>query len=149
MPRDEKPRRRAKKTRRGSPQAIAKRRAARAFNDLLEPGGRSALDGRTQKRILRLKRELSEGVNGQGRSLKPLEILQHVDELLELGESLGELKKLRAPRPQRTLDDELAKLLPDLHAAYGFRVEAYAFVGVSAEALRRAGIKKPRNGGSG
>ncbi len=57
--------------RRGSPEAIEKRRAARLFNDIL--GGRSAgakkLDGRTEKRRQRLLRELEAGTARGSRQL--------------------------------------------------------------------------------
>ena len=50
--------------RRGSPEAIEKRRAARVFNDVL--GGRASgahkLDGRTEKRRQRLLKELEDGM---------------------------------------------------------------------------------------
>ena len=50
--------------RRGSPEAIEKRRAARQFNDVLGGRGASAqkLDGRTEKRRQRLLKELEDGV---------------------------------------------------------------------------------------
>src|SRR5215813_11555497 len=64
--------------RRGSPEAIEKRRVARVFNDIL--GGRGAsshkLDGRTEKRRQRLLKELEAGKARGSRELKPLDILQ-------------------------------------------------------------------------
>src|ERR1700722_14776112 len=50
--------------RRGSPEAIEKRRAARLFNDVLGGRGASAqkLDGRTEKRRQRLLKELADGM---------------------------------------------------------------------------------------
>ncbi|MEO7094506.1 MAG: hypothetical protein ABI175_14720, partial [Polyangiales bacterium] len=69
--------------RRGSPEAIEKRKVARMFNDLL--GGRGAssakLDGRTEKRRQRLLRELEQGAARGARELKPLDVLQRVQEL--------------------------------------------------------------------
>ena len=76
--------------RRGSPEAIEKRRVARLFNDIL--GGRGAgahkQDGRTEKRRQRLLRELEQGKVRGARELKPLDVLGRVHELLELGEPL-------------------------------------------------------------
>src|SRR5262245_49660685 len=79
------------KNRRGSAEAIEKRRVARRFNDLL--GGRltnaSKLDGRTQKRRLRLLKELEDGKTRSGRLLQPLDVLSHVEELLDIGEPVA------------------------------------------------------------
>ncbi len=49
--------------RRGSPEAIEKRRVARVFNDILGGSGSAAgkLDGRTEKRRQRLLSELEAG----------------------------------------------------------------------------------------
>ena len=47
---------------RGSPEAVEKRRVARMFNDLLgDKSARNKLDGRTEKRRKRLLRELASG----------------------------------------------------------------------------------------
>ncbi len=52
---------------------------------------------------------------------------------------------MRKARPAES-DERLLDVLADLHKAYGFRIEAYAFVGIDEQALRRAKIigKKPR-----
>src|SRR5947209_16475655 len=82
--------------RRGSPEAIEKRRAARLFNDVL--GGRGAaaqkLDGRTEKRRQRLLKELEDGMARGARELKPLDVLQRVQELMDLGEPLSSIRKV-------------------------------------------------------
>src|SRR5271163_3885601 len=82
--------------RRGSPEAIEKRRVARLVNDIL--GGRGAgahkRDGRTEKRRQRLMRELEAGKARGARELKPLDVLQRVNELLELGEPLSSIRKI-------------------------------------------------------
>jgi hypothetical protein len=127
--------------RRGSPEAVAKRRAARAFNDLLDPKARSRLDGRTAQRRKRLLAELEAGkLRGSGKELKPIDVLTRVDELLSLGETLSSLRKACASRPAQPAVDRLVDLVSELHRAYGFRAEAYRFVGISAEVLRRAGV---------
>jgi len=126
---------------RGSPEAIAKRRAARAFNDILDPSGRSRLDGRTEKRRQRLIAELSSGkTRGSGKALKPIDVLSHVTELLELGESLASIRKACRPRPPVVADALLLETLARLHRAYGFPPEAYAFLGIGEDVLRRAGV---------
>lgn len=128
----------ASANRRGSPEAIAKRRAARAFNDLYSSHERR--DGRSEKRRLRLLAELESGKRRSGRELKPLEVLVAVDELLGLGEPLLALKKRVVPTAPLATGPTLARVLGELHAAYGFRPESYAFVGVSDDLLRIAGI---------
>src|SRR4029079_1346699 len=81
--------------RRGSPEAIEKRRVARVFNDIL--GGRGAaahkLDGRTEKRRQRLLKELEAGKARGSRELKPLDVLQRVQELMDLGETVSSIRK--------------------------------------------------------
>jgi hypothetical protein len=127
--------------RRGSPEAVAKRRAARALNDLLDPKARSLLDGRTDQRRKRLLAELESGKHrGSGKELKPIDVLTRIDELLGLGEPLASLKKVCAPRPTQPAAERLVELVTELHQAYGFRPEAYRFIGISSDVLRRAGV---------
>ena len=77
----------APSNRRGSPEAIAKRRAGRAFNVALGAGGdRRRLDGRSQKRRQRLLSELSTGrARGSRKPLKPLDVLSRIK-----GDFIGE-----------------------------------------------------------
>ena len=133
--------------RRGSPEAIAKRRAARAFNDLIDPSGGQGLDGRTEKRRQRLLAELESGkARGSGKPLKPIDVLSRVAELLGLGETVTSLRKVCRPRPLSASDARLLEVLSRLHRAYGFPKEAYAFVGIGDEALRKAGVLGGRAG---
>jgi hypothetical protein len=127
--------------RRGSPEAIEKRRAARMFNDVL--GGRGAgaqkLDGRTEKRRQRLLRELEAGT-ARSKELKPLDVLQHVQELIELGEPLSSIRKVAKVRKSTVAEDSMVDVVQRLHKAYNFRPEAYRFVGVGDDVLRSAGV---------
>ncbi len=135
---------RSDRSRRGSPEAIEKRRAARRFNDLLSGEARaSRLDGRTEKKRQRLLEELREGhLRASGKGLKPIDILLRVDELLSLGEPVASIKKaLKPPRPVVTTD-EVVDGVKQLHSAYGFRPEAYAFVGIDDATLKRAGVTR-------
>src|ERR1700681_2092943 len=86
--------------RRGSPEAIEKRRVARVFNDILGGRGASAhkLDGRTEKRRQRLLKELEAGRARGSRELKPLDVLQRVQELMDLGEPLSSIRKVTKVR---------------------------------------------------
>jgi hypothetical protein len=128
--------------RRGSPEAIEKRRVARLFNDIL--GGRGAgankRDGRTEKRRQRLLRELESGKARGSRELKPLDILQHVHELLELGEPLSSIRKVAKVRRGMVTPEAVVEVVGRLHKAYAFRAECYRFVGVDDEVLRSAGV---------
>jgi hypothetical protein len=144
--------------RRGSAEAIAKRRAARHFNAVLSGAHvPPALDGRTAKRRDRLLKELADGARG-GRPLKPIEILTRAQELFELGESLGSLRKVAKVRPLVADDDSVREAIAALHEAYAFRVEAYQFLGLSDDVLRAAGVlgegnvarvRRTRRSGSG
>jgi hypothetical protein len=141
--------------RRGSPEAIEKRRVARLFNDIL--GGRGVgahkRDGRTEKRRQRLMRELEAG-KARGEELKPLDVLQRVNELLDLGEPLSSIRKVakvrkRVVAPEEMVEEEVVVVVSRLHKAYGFRPECYRFVGVDDDVLRSAGVlgsEAPRRG---
>jgi hypothetical protein len=128
--------------RRGSPEAIEKRRAARQFNDVL--GGRGAgaqkLDGRTEKRRQRLLKELEDGKARGHRELKPLDILQRVQELMDLGEPLSSIRKVAKVRKTNLESDSILTVVQRLHEAYKFRPEAYRFVGIGDDILRGAGV---------
>jgi len=135
--------------RRGSPEAIEKRRAARYFNDVL--GGRGAgsqrLDGRTAKRRQRLLHELETGKARGTRDLKPLDVLLRVQELLDLGEGLSALRKVVKIK-KLGFGDDVFVAVSRLQKAYNFRPEVYRFVGIGEEVLKEAGVsgdrKRPR-----
>ncbi len=127
--------------RRGSPEAIEKRRAARMFNDVL--GGRAATgrrDGRTEKRRQRLLHELETGLARGARELKPLDVLSRVQELLELGEPVSSIRKVAKVRKLAIAPELVTDVVGRLHKAYNFRPEAYRFVGIGDDVLRAAGV---------
>src|SRR5688572_8925285 len=128
--------------RRGSPEAIEKRRVARVFNDILGGrGSRSAkLDGRTEKRRQRLLKELEAGKARGSRELKPLDILQRVQELMDLGEPLSSIRKVTKVRKSAVPPEAIVGVVEQLHRAYSFRPEVYRFVGIGEEVLREAGV---------
>ena len=130
------------KNRRGSPEAIEKRKAARLFNDVLggRGGASNKLDGRTEKRRQRLLRELEQGTGRGSKELKPLDVLQHVHELLELGETLGSIRKVSKVKKIPLLGEGVVEVVQRLHKAYGFRPEAYRFVGLDDDVLKTAGV---------
>lgn len=141
----------AKKTenRRGSPEAVEKRRVARQFNTFLTGGSVApSLDGRTEKRRARLLKELKDGKATGGAALKPLDVLIRVQELIGLGETMGNLRKVVKTKFPARDDEEFTTVLARLHQAYEFSPEAYRVVGLSAAALEGAGIveasAKPR-----
>lgn len=128
--------------RRGSPEAIEKRRVARVFNDIL--GGRGAashkLDGRTEKRRQRLLKELEAGKARGSRELKPLDVLQRVQELMDLGEPLSSIRKVAKVKKSAVAPDTIVGVVERLHRAYSFRPEVYRFVGIGEDVLRQAGV---------
>lgn len=128
--------------RRGSAEAIEKRRAARVFNDVL--GGRGAsshkLDGRTEKRRQRLLKELEAGKARGSRELKPLDVLQRVQELMDLGEPLSSIRKVTKVKKSVVSPESIVGVVERLHRAYSFRPEVYRFVGIGEEVLRDAGV---------
>ena len=128
--------------RRGSPEAIEKRRVARLFNDILGARGAGAhkQDGRTEKRRQRLMRELESGKVRGAHELKPLDVLQRVNELMSLGEPLSAIRKIAKVRKSAVSEDSVVELVSRLHKAYGFRPECYRFVGVGDDVLRGAGV---------
>jgi len=136
--------------RRGSPEAIEKRRVARLFNDIL--GGRAGAgkrDGRTEKRRQRLLRELESGKVRGSREMKPLDVFVRVHELMELGEPLSSIRKVTKVRKNTVPAEDIVEVVGRLHKAYGFRPECYRFVGVDDDVLRTAGVlvdESPKRG---
>lgn len=135
---------RSKKTKRGSPEAIAKRRAARALNRLFDEGGSPAtMDGRTLKRKKRLIKELKEGK--RGKPLKAHEVLGHVDELLKLGETLTSIRKMKPLTPPTpTLDDETVAVIKETQATYDFDPKAWKILGVDIKKVTGGSGSQPR-----
>jgi hypothetical protein len=128
--------------RRGSPEAIEKRRAARMFNDVLGGAGAGAgkLDGRTEKRRQRLMKELEDGMARGSRELKPLDVLQRVQELMDLGEPLSSIRKVAKVRKSNLPVESMIDVVGRLQKAYAFRPEVYRFVGIGEDVLRTAGV---------
>ncbi len=131
-----------KKTNRGSPQAIEKRKVARLFNDFLGNTTAAKLDGRTEKRRQRLLRELEAGSGHGDRKLKALDVLNYVTELLSIGEPLGALKKARKPPRPLPVSPDTVALVKRLHKSYGFPRQAYRFVGIGDDVLKKAGVSE-------
>jgi len=136
---------------RASAEAIQKRRIARRLNDLLSGRGSSKVDGRTEKRRQRLLEELEKGSTKEGDGLKPIEVLQRVHDLLELGESIARIRQACKGRTHSSLisADRAVEVLRQVHEAYSFRAEAYRFLNVPHEVLVEAGLldaSAPRRG---
>jgi len=135
---------------RGSAEAIEKRRVARQLNTLFGANGHQAgkLDGRTEKRRQRLLKELKEGKRGQ--ALKPIEIITHASELLDMGETLATIRKngLKANKFDVEGDNEKIDAVLRAQEAYQFHPEVWKLLGVDLEELgprdHTAGKKKKR-----
>lgn len=136
--------------RRGSPEAVEKRRLARKLNRLLTEGSdpATALDGRSERRRQRLLTELEEGTRATPPTLKPIEVLQRAHDLLVLGETMTALRKVvRVPTTPPIDAEEARTLLAALQRAYDFRPEVYEFLGLPAETLADLGASAaPRRG---
>lgn len=132
------------RTRRGAPEVVEKRRAARQFNDvLLAEAGAPAHDGRTERRRKRLYRDLERAADPeQARTLKPLDVLKHVEALLELGEPLARIRKAYPPRPLVEPSGAIVDGVRRVHRAYRFRPDVYRFVGLGPDVLERAGVAR-------
>lgn len=136
-----------KETRRGSPEAIAKRRAARTLNTLFAKSAVvGSMDGRTVKRKNRLMKELQQGRGGSG--LKAHEALSHVTELLAMGETVGSIRKLNPRVPSApALTAETVQVIRDTQDSYGFDPRAWKMLGVDIDAV--TGNAQPSSGDAG
>lgn len=131
--------------RRASREAVEKRRAARAFNEVVAGQVPRPHDGRTERRRRRLLKELAQGARN-GQELKPIEVLLRAQALLDLGEPLASIEQARpAPAPV-PISDALVAGLRNLHAAYAFAPTLYRLVGIDDAALVRAGILRAKRG---
>jgi hypothetical protein len=112
------------------------------FNDILGGHGASShkLDGRTEKRRQRLLRELEAGKARGSRELKPLDILQRVQELMDLGEPLASIRKVTKVKKSAVSPEAIVGVVERLHRAYSFRPEVYRFVGIGEDVLKEAGV---------
>jgi len=126
------------KNRRGSPEAIEKRKAARRLNTLLDGGtkGASKLDGRTEKRRQRLIKELKDGKGGKG--LKSMEILTKVDDLMQLGETASSLKRAGVKARRANATPEIVAEAERVQSAYNFAPEAWKFIGITISGAEAA-----------
>ncbi len=128
---------RAKKTKkssggRGSAEAIEKRKVARQLNALLAGSSRvSKLDGRTEKRRERLIKELKDGK--RGKALKPIAVVQYVNELLDIGDTIGSIKKQGVKVRKTDVTSEVTEIVERTQKAYGFRPEAWKMLGLTVD----------------
>lgn len=132
-------------------EAARKRSIARRFNDVLTSRSpkAKALDKRTARRLGRYRRELQTGRKAKNKELSPLDVAMRVNELLEHGDKLSDVRKIAKPRKIDYEERAMVSLLKEMHPVYRFRAEAYRFAGVSNETLVAAGVldKLPRRRG--
>jgi hypothetical protein len=120
---------------RGSPEAIEKRRVARALNDLFKgrkQGAVAGLDGRTEKRRQRLVKELKTGLGRKGERLSPVDRLQHMHQLLEIGETTASLRQQGVKFPRKVVPELRGQdaLVAQVQSAYDFSGDAWSILGV-------------------
>lgn len=133
------PTRSAPDNRRGSPEAVEKRRLARKLNRLLTEGSDATAhsDGRTERRKQRLLKELEEGTRADPPTLKPIEVLQHAHDLLALNVPLATVRRAVKVAVRPAVDpDEARALLAKLQEAYDFRPEVYEFLGLPSDVVQ-------------
>ncbi|MBZ0119841.1 MAG: hypothetical protein IT378_19730 [Sandaracinaceae bacterium] len=130
---------------RASAEAIEKRRAARQLNAVFSGGAKQGpgLDGRTEKRRKRLIKELKEGRGGK--PLKPIDVVAHTHELLDLGETLSSLRKLGIKPVKVELTADHLERVKHAQAVYNYRKEAWRMLGVDVT----GGDPAPRKRGAG
>ena len=121
---------------RGSPEAVEKRRAARALNTLVSKArGGTPLDGRTEKRRRRLLAELKNG--RRGKPLSAIDTLTHAGELLALGETLATLRKQGVKGIAVEATPELLAVAQRVRDAYSLPDEVFELIGVQLPARKR------------
>ena len=132
-----------KKTNRGSAEAIAKRRAARALNRLFSESPQAqTLDRRSLRRKKRLLTELKEGKDGN--PLKALDALGHATELFTMGETLLSLRKLKPKLPPKLdVAGDNAGVLTEVQRLYQFDPRAWRLLGVDIGSLEAPAEEKP------
>jgi hypothetical protein len=118
-------------TRRGDPDVVEKRRAARALNTVLGKRAAPKQDKRTMRRINRLLDEIRAGKNGQGRNLQPMTVVQHAAELLERGVPLKDIRASAGRKHYVTeQSDEVMDAVVQAQAAYDFDMRAWLVIGI-------------------
>jgi len=118
-------------TRRGSPEAIEKRRVARQLNALIsgtKSDASAKLDGRSARKRDRIFGDLKE------KNLKPIEVLTRVSDLMAMGETAASIKKAGV-RPLNTAfsanTEEARASVMSVQKAYNFPPTAWKFIGVT------------------
>lgn len=115
---------------RGSAEAIEKRKVARQLNALLGGASRvTKLDGRTLKRRQRLLSELKDGK--RGKALKPIAVVQYVDELISIGDTIASIKKEGVKVRKTEATPEIREIVERTQKAYGFSPDAWKMLGLS------------------
>jgi hypothetical protein len=123
---------------RGSPEAVEKRRAARALNAAFDKAAGGALeDGRAERRRQRLIRELKDG--RRGKPLPPIDVLTHAAELLALGETLASLERAGIKARKTPGTPELVAAARRVQVAYDMPAEVFGLLGLDLGRARGRG----------
>ncbi len=132
----------SKKKRTVSRDVVEKRLLVRKFNRLVEESMQAApkTDGRRAKRRNRLIEELKKGK--KGKPLKAFERVEHVHELLQLGETLTSLRKQGVKTLNVPWSEETLKAAEEIQAKYGFAPMAWRIVGLTFDGGKPAIVKR-------
>lgn len=91
-------------------------------------------------------KELSDGATGSGQDLKPIDVLLRVQWLLNMGETVESLKKVRPQPITVKVTEALINGVKQLNDAYDFAPEVYRFVGIDDDVLVAAGVVRKKRG---
>lgn len=117
-----------------------KKKAAAAFNKVVENGAAAGVDKRTLAKIERIKAELRGPARDE---MTPIQLLQKLQQLHGYGCG-REAMKTKPLNPLWQKSEEAARVLKDVHEAYGFELRVYRAAGVEHALLVAAGITKAR-----
>ena len=136
--------------RRGSPEAIEKRRVARLFNDILGRPRQRRAQARRPHREAPAEADARARVR-QGprrRASSSRSTCSARNELWSWASRCSSIRKIAKVRKATVPAESMVDVVSRLHKAYGFRPECYRFVGVGDDVLRSAGVLERRDAAS-
>ncbi len=125
-----------------SREVVERRLLVRKFNRLVEESMKSVpkVDGRQAKRRNRLIEELKKGK--KGKPLKPFERVEHVHELLAMGETLTSLRKQGVKTLNVPWNETTLRAAEEIQAKYAFAPAAWRIVGLTFDGEKATVVKR-------